>query len=215
MNLSEISWFFIGIVLVTGNAIVLVPRSFPRCPRKSLVRVAVVFWIVVFVVYACVRIVPRSRFLTASADGDMKTVRQRLAGDPSLLNARGLGDYTALHWAARNNQVEMVEFFVDRGVDMDADAMGETPFGIAVGRGHYESVELMLSKGVDVNQRSYRHDSTAVHIAAVNGHAKIVKLLIEHGADVNLPDLYGNGTPLADATSEETRELLRRHGAEE
>lgn len=215
MNLTETACLFVGIVVVTGNVVVLVPRYAPKCSRSVLIRIAVVMWAVAIAAYIPVRVVPRSRFLKAAARGHVREVARLLAEDPSLVHARGFRDYTALHHAARNKQVNMVAYLVDHGADMDADGFGGTPLGLAVFHGHYECVRTMLEKGVDVNQRSMAHGNTAVHIAAFHGHAEIVRLLIEHGADVTLPDRYGNGTPLSDAKSEEIRDLLRSSGAVE
>jgi ankyrin repeat protein len=50
--------------------------------------------------------------------------------------------------------------------------------------GQYESVELLLSRGIDVDLFDSVH-GTALHIAASKGEAGLVKLLLEHHADVS------------------------------
>lgn len=211
MNLTEIS-VFVLILVVLANAVILAPRL-TGCSRRSFIWGATALVVFITVVYAFVCIMPRSCFLRAAAKGDLESLKKQLDGDPSLIRARGLGDWTALHYAARHNQQETVQYLVRHGASMDAMAMGQTPFGLAVSHGHYDCVRFMLQEGVDVDQRSKRDRATAIHIAARRGHLEIVRLLLDCGADPSLGDRYGHGTPLTDARSEAIRRLLSERGA--
>ncbi len=211
MNLFEIR-VYVLLLIFLANVVVLVPR-WSACSRRTLLGGAVALLLSVLIVHAVVRIVPRSRFHKAAASGDIEYLDARLNRDPSLIQARGLGDWTALHHAARHGQQGVIQYLVSRGASMGAMAMGETPFGLAIFYGHYDCVMCMLREGVDANERSMRHRATAIHIAAINGQAEIVRLLLEWGADPNLPDQYGHDTPLTDAKNEEIRRLLLDAGA--
>jgi serine/threonine protein kinase/ankyrin repeat protein len=70
------------------------------------------------------------------------------------------------------------------------------------------AVELLLSKGVDVNA----NDGEALQAAASTGNADMVQLLIEHGADVNQKNKWA-GTALHSSFDKGIVELLLKHGA--
>ena len=56
--------------------------------------------------------------------------------------------------------------------------------------GHKKIVELLIEKGIDINQTNI-NGTNALHIAANNGHNELVKLLIEKGIDINKTDKDG------------------------
>ena len=50
-----------------------------------------------------------------------------------------------------------------------------------------EIVDYLINKGADVNFKSGRHNSTALHVAACRcDNEKIIKLLIDQGAEINI-----------------------------
>ncbi|OCK83125.1 hypothetical protein K432DRAFT_251839, partial [Lepidopterella palustris CBS 459.81] len=53
--------------------------------------------------------------------------------------------------------------------------------------GHDKIVELLLSKGADVNAQG-EYFGNALQGASYRGHDKIVELLLSKGADVNAQD---------------------------
>ena len=213
MNLAELSCLIL-IVVVCANVILLLSRK-TGSPKTRLVQGTIAIVLLIGLVYAYGRMIPRTRFLSAAASGDLEAVRNRLEQDPTLITARGFGNWTALHHAARSGHLKVVQYLVEHGASMDTKAMGETPFGLAVAWGYYDCVELMLREGVDVNQRSFRQRSTAVHIAASRGHTAIVRLLLDHGADASLPNRREHGTPLTDAKNDAIRKLLLEYEANE
>jgi ankyrin repeat protein len=107
-----------------------------------------------------------------------------LKADPRRVNARGVGDRTPLHLAARGGHRDVAELLLQRGAEVNARAEGE--FG---------------------------HGLTPLHEAARGGHREVVKLLLEHGADVNTRNDAGK-SPLELAVEGghfDVAELLRRH----
>jgi ankyrin repeat protein len=63
---------------------------------------------------------------------------------------------------------------------------------IASDNGHKDIVELLLDKGIDINQKSEYWKRNALHVASEKGHSEIVELLIDRGIDINLQDIDGS-----------------------
>src|SRR6185437_6893220 len=118
---------------------------------------------------------------------------------------------TALHLVARAGNVEAAKLLLKAGAKIDArETFGEqTPLMWAAARRHPEMVELLASKGADVNARSavrdYQRVATAesrakqldrggftpLIYAARENCGACVEVLLKHKADVDLPDPSG------------------------
>jgi len=59
---------------------------------------------------------------------------------------------------------------------------------------HFEIVQLLIEKGVDINWKSYENN-TALHTAVGTFNIKIIKYLIDNGANINAQNESGD-TPL-------------------
>jgi len=67
--------------------------------------------------------------------------------DTAQVNAKQAGDFTPLHAAAQNGQMEMVELLLMYGADPSARSQdGRTPADLAWEKGRLEIVELLKSK---------------------------------------------------------------------
>jgi ankyrin repeat protein len=134
----------------------------------------------------------------------------------------------ALVQTVRAGDVKAAAAALDAGADINArDADGITPLMHAVhgdrpeianpaATDHPEIVELLLSRGADVNARTDT-GFVALFWTARYGHAGGAKLLIDHGADVNAKDKDGM-TALRWATANKQSqviELLKEAGAKE
>jgi ankyrin repeat protein len=104
-----------------------------------------------------------------------------------------------------------MELLIDSGADMEKERFGAKPLHVAASAGKKDSVELLVSRGADVDSHG-GNDYTALHIAVLQDDLEIVQLLIAEGASVNVTDRDGR-TPLDYAESEEIRELLLKHSA--
>eukprot|EP00930_Biecheleria_cincta_P080926 TRINITY_DN69438_c0_g1_i1.p1 TRINITY_DN69438_c0_g1~~TRINITY_DN69438_c0_g1_i1.p1 ORF type:complete len:158 (+),score=26.18 TRINITY_DN69438_c0_g1_i1:43-474(+) len=91
---------------------------------------------------------------------------------------------------------------------------GAFPLYFASSRGHLAVAEVLLDRGVDVDQTD-RVGSTALHAACFTGHLDLVRLLLDKSASVNRESLQG-ATPLKLAYAKKAasvEELLLERGA--
>ena len=88
--------------------------------------------------------------------------------------------FTLLHYAAKENRLEVIEYLVSSGCDINAvDDDGQTPLHKSAMLGHTESVKLLTDKGANVNQIDNNGD-TPIHVVIISGgDFDIVKALIE------------------------------------
>lgn len=103
--------------------------------------------------------------------------------------------YTALH--ETNLPLEIVEWLVERGADVNAPNTYGTPLCKHARMGNYEICKFLIGHGADVQATDYEGE-TPLFDAADSGKIDIVKLLLDNGADPKhhtLP-VYDNLTPL-------------------
>ena len=100
--------------------------------------------------------------------------------------------------AAFEGNVEAVKSHLAAGADVNVDTWGRelddessysgqggyTSLHLAAKHGRKEIVEVLISKGADVNSYGRLDEATALLYAAEHGHTDIVETLVTHGADV-------------------------------
>lgn len=98
--------------------------------------------------------------------------------------------------AAAEGDADRVEAILDEGMhdasggnywQSDADPRGwqRSPLHIAALEGHRAVVELLLSRGAEVNAVS-KYGDTPLHFALTNGNTDIITALYKSGADVTI-----------------------------
>lgn len=118
-----------------------------------------------------------------------------------------------LHWAAINNRIEIVKYFLGCNAEVNAvgGELGSTPLHWAVREGHLPMVILLLKHGADPMLLD-KEGVNCLHLAAQNGYTSIVAYLLAKGYEINCADSNGL-TPLMWAafrvkTSDPTRLLI-------
>ncbi|XP_078405631.1 putative palmitoyltransferase ZDHHC13 [Cetorhinus maximus] len=103
---------------------------------------------------------------------------------------------TLLHWAAINNRIELVKYYVSKGaiVDQLGGDLNSTPLHWATRQGHLSMVVLLLKCGADPTLVD-REGFTCLHLAVQFQHMPIIAYLVAKGQDVDTPDMNGQ-TPL-------------------
>jgi ankyrin repeat protein len=140
-----------------------------------------------------------------SANTELIALLLKAGSDPASPNADG---ETALHLVARAGNVDAAKLLLKAGAKVDPreNFGGQTPLMWAVARRQPAMVELLTSKGADVNARSairdYQRVATAesraksldrggltpLLYAARENCRECIDILLKHKADVNLGD---------------------------
>lgn len=98
------------------------------------------------------------------------------------VNAAQVDGMTALHWAARQDDLEIAELLVTADADVNAsNRYGVTPLTLACTNGNARLVELLLEAGADPNT-TLPGGETALMIASRTGRLDPVKALLVRGA---------------------------------
>ncbi|KAE8606104.1 hypothetical protein XENTR_v10010597 [Xenopus tropicalis] len=103
---------------------------------------------------------------------------------------------TLLHWAAINNRLELVKYFISKGaiVDQLGGTLNSTPLHWAIRQGHLQMVILLIKCGADptlIDGEGY----SSVHLAVLFQHLPIIAYLVSKGQSIDSPDMNGM-TPL-------------------
>lgn len=85
-------------------------------------------------------------------------------------------------------------------VDSETDSNHDTALTLACAGGHEELVELLLSRGADIEHRD-KKGFTPLILAATAGHEKVVEILLNHNADLEAQSERTKDTPLSLACS--------------
>ena len=96
---------------------------------------------------------------------------------------KGIGHPSVIHDAALDGDIDEVQRQLDAGVDPNLkSSKGATPLFYAVYKGHLEIVELLITRGADVN--AVYLSNSVLDQAHSYGDQEIVELLETHGAEV-------------------------------
>jgi hypothetical protein len=121
-----------------------------------------------------------------------------------LLDAGATIDVVAFHYAVlhANDNVSIVQAFIDHGADVNAPAIGipgHTALMHAGEKGYIQIGKLLLANGADINKGDTYNDP-AINVAAFHGQLEFVKMLVAMGAELNIRGMNGR-TAVAHALS--------------
>ena len=137
----------------------------------------------------------------AAQRGDLGTVRELLRSGADVNAAQNSG-MSALHWAAQQNDAQVIEILLYAGANTEATTRlgGYTPLHLAGRAGHAPALDALLSGGAEVDVFTTT-GATALHFAASSGRAAAIETLIRHGANINVTTQSDDQTPLMWATA--------------
>lgn len=137
-----------------------------------------------------------------------RTAIRALLRNPAGVNAAQADGMTALHWAARWDDVETARRLVESGARVSStNRYGVTPLALACVNGSTGMVELLLRHGADP-RAAQPGGETALMTAARTGKPGPVKALLQRGADPNVRERAGQ-TALMWAAAEGNTEAVQ------
>lgn len=144
----------------------------------------------------------------AAKDGRREQVRE-LIQQHADVNAPDPDGTTALHWAARSDDIQMAQLLIAAGANVKAaDRYGLTPLTLAATRGSARMIDLLIKSGADPNA-ALPEGETPLMTAAHTGNPEAVKVLLAHGADVNAKEKTLGETALMWAAAENHADAVR------
>jgi len=152
----------------------------------------------------------------ASVLGKLEQIRNLIDRDPSLVNSYSPDGFTPVALAAYLGQMDVTEYLLEKGANVNAmakNATGFTPLTGAIANNHVEISKILVKRGADVNHR-YEGGVSPLMEASLNGNLELVRILLENGADPTAKTGDGK-TPMSFAKEKnhvEVIEALRRHG---
>ncbi len=168
-------------------------------------------------VEALLRAGARQSCFSASALGDMPTLRAQLIADPSrALRPDGQGR-TPLDYAARAGQLEAATDLLECGADPGAKhaELYMTPLHWAISGDHIDMLRLLLEREADPDAEC-AEGTTSIHLAATYDRPAMLALLLDHGAHADGVSGKLVDTPLLTAAANATPACLKvllDHGA--
>lgn len=120
-------------------------------------------------------------YTQALGDNNIKLVKKYL--DEKIASPKDFFfGWTALHIAAEKGHLKLVEFLIERGVDLNwqHELSRLTAFHLAALGGHTEIVKLLAAKGADINIK-LKADVSILRPLRDAGKTEMVKLLMDLG----------------------------------
>jgi len=153
---------------------------------------------------------PELDIFEATAAGKADVVAEILKRNPDAAKRWSADGFTALHFAAFFNQLEIARDIIRHSADVSAvanNSMKVTPLHSAAAAHSREIVRLLLEQGAQPNARQHG-GWTALHSAAENGDTEMVRDLLQHQADP-LARSDGGKTPADVAEAKGKKEVLQ------
>ena len=124
-------------------------------------------------------------------EGNLDKVRAEIEGGTSV-DSRDASGQTALMYAAESGRMEVVEYLVSKGADVNAESKLTliTPLFYATSFNRLDVMEFLIANGAKVDALS-NWENTALFWAAALGRVDAVNLLLENGADASIENRDG------------------------
>lgn len=136
--------------------------------------------------------------INAAKRGDKKTVSDCLKTFRGLkmfdydVNKEESGNgFTALHFAATNGYLGIVEILLENGAIIDKENIhGYTPLYRAAQNGHLDVVKLLVEKGADIYKKA-KNGWNSFFASIFSGQLHVMIFFLEKGASIDMVDNFG------------------------
>lgn len=119
---------------------------------------------------------------------------EKLAKAHEDIDLEDYNGYTAMDWAIKAGDSEMVKILLENGANPNNESgYMMTPLMTAATKGRADIIETLHSAGAEVNFQDSESSMTALMYAAQGESEETIKVLLQLGADPNLMD-YSNMT---------------------
>ena len=100
---------------------------------------------------------------------------------------------TALCYVSKLGDDAMARILLNAGASPNAvdDEDGWAPIHHAASRGNFETLNLLVAEGADINLFTRNHRRSVLHLAAQSESENTVKILLDAGANIEATDEYG------------------------
>lgn len=150
-----------------------------------------------------------TRLVDAARAGDGQAVRALLARPGVAVDAPAADGSTALHWAARADDLPTIRALLAAGANPNAaTALGVPPLLLAVTNGSAAATKLLLDKGARADVALTGGQTLLMH-ASRAGQPDVVRELIRRGAVVDAADEAMGSTALMWAAADDHAEVVR------
>ncbi|KAK7933262.1 hypothetical protein WMY93_004158 [Mugilogobius chulae] len=134
----------------------------------------------------------RTPLMVACENNHLDTVKYLIRAGASISHKDIMG-FTCLHLAAKLGLLDMIQYLISRAskyINCQDDG-GWTPITWAIEYKHKEIVNLLLSRGSDVNIRD-KEENVCLHWAALSGCDDIAQALLDARCDLTALNIHGD-----------------------
>jgi ankyrin repeat protein len=124
--------------------------------------------------------------MAAIVEGDLELAQQAISSGANLDRYDWQMGYSPLGMAIDRRHIEIVRCLLGAGANAHYGSTTSTALGLAAERGEAEIVQMLLPRGIDVNEPVGHDNWTALLSAIAHGHKSVVQLLVTAGANVNI-----------------------------
>ncbi|XP_050517339.1 transient receptor potential cation channel subfamily A member 1 isoform X1 [Diabrotica virgifera virgifera] len=120
------------------------------------------------------------RILRAAESGNLEIFQRLYYAEPSRLVIQDSRGRTPAHQAASRNRVNILQFILDQGGDLDIlDNAKNTPLHVAVEHEALDAVDFLLDKGVKTDILNEKNQA-AIHLVTELNKVKVLEVMSRH-----------------------------------
>jgi len=196
-----------------------------RSPLRVWRSLRYAIWFLILFIAGTAIVTVRHSLITATKDaGNRNDIAylHKVWPLPGILLSRRITE-DAVIWNVTNKEPLELQWFLDHGLSPDArDTTGNTPLHVACMHANIAVVQLLISRGAQVNSRNDKQETPVYWLAqGIPGsvgktnseqRVRLVGILAAAGADMNAADEQGF-TPLCQSGNPAVLRALLAHGA--